>query len=49
MIERIWEIWSEAKWVLVEIVGADPALEKSLTNLQAALDDLGAVSTPSDE
>lgn len=49
MIERIRQIWSEAAWVLAEVVGFNFDVEQALTRLQAALDDLEAVNDPSDD
>ncbi len=48
MIERIHQIWTESTWVLVEIIGFDFEVERTLTRLKAALDDLEAVTDPSD-
>ncbi|GAB3643049.1 hypothetical protein [Spirosoma arcticum] len=49
MIERIRQIWSEVAWLLTEITGSDFDIEQALVRLQAALDDLEAVDTPSDD
>lgn len=49
MIERIRQLWSEAAWVLVEVIGFDFEVEQALIRLQAALDDLEAVNDQSDD
>lgn len=49
MIERIRQIGSETAWILTEIIGNNFGVERALTRLQATLDDLEAVSDPSDD
>ncbi len=49
MIERIRQIWIESTWILSEVIGFDSDIERTLTRLQAALDDLEAVNDPLDD
>ncbi|MBC8153253.1 MAG: hypothetical protein H7Z72_10110 [Bacteroidetes bacterium] len=49
MVERIRQIWAESTWLLIEVIGVDSEIEQTLARLQAALDDLDAVTDPSDD